>query len=103
MVPFEVFVADEDENDKKKDRKCGNCKACFTAEFWLGADKTKNLPLYDAEISIFATIFAWKGTVLPMVLWKPLFWFQIIFKNLNPIVLCLFMKLVCQLRSKVLL
>ena len=73
------FSAQKAENDKKKDRKCGNCKACFTAEFWLGADKTKNLPLYDAEISIFATIFAWKGTVLPMVLWKPLFWFQIIF------------------------
>jgi len=74
-----TFAAQKEKNAEKRNKCCNapQCKNCFTKKFWIGSTQN-SLPLYDAEISIFATIFAWKGTVLPMVLTKPLFWFQII-------------------------
>jgi predicted membrane chloride channel (bestrophin family) len=40
--------------------------------------RKRELPQYDADISIFATIFAWKGTIIPMVVTRPIFWMQLI-------------------------
>ena len=31
----------------------------------------------NADISIFGTLFSWKGTVLPMVIFTPLFWLMV--------------------------
>lgn len=42
-----------------------------------GGSHRPELPDYDAEISIFNTIFSWHGTIMPLVLNRPLFWLQL--------------------------
>jgi hypothetical protein len=44
----------------------------LTKDYWC--PPAQELPEYEPEISIFMTLFSWRGTVLPMVFTKPLFW-----------------------------
>lgn len=36
---------------------------------------TKDLPMYDSDVSFISVLVSWKGTVLPLVLTRGLFWF----------------------------
>jgi len=36
--------------------------------------------LYDPAAPIWAVMFSWKGTILPLVVWKPTFWLLITFE-----------------------
>jgi predicted membrane chloride channel (bestrophin family) len=62
---------------EKQRRSCWNTVSKPFQESFNFTTRRK-LPEYDADISIFATIFSWRGTILPMVITRPIFWMQII-------------------------
>lgn len=43
-------------------------RACWN---WLQGKKSKDLPEYNPDITLFSTLLSWKGTILPLVLRKP--------------------------------
>ena len=58
-----------------------NCWHVITEPFTWKYNKLgrkRKLPEYEADISIFATIFSWKGTIIPMVVTRPIFWIQLV-------------------------
>ena len=56
---------------EEKERRTRVCHAsCLTKDYWC--PPAQELPEYEPEISIFMTLFSWRGTVLPMVFTKPL-------------------------------
>ena len=78
-----IFVKDASfaERSKRPTHDCTSFKAWFArckVAWTLGGTEKPELPDYDAEISLFNTVFSWHGTVMPLVFNKPLFWLQLL-------------------------
>ena len=75
-----IFVKDASfaERSKRLNHDCQHFFEGVKVAWTLGGSAKPELPDYDAEISLFNTVFSWHGTVMPLVFNKPLFWLQLL-------------------------